>query len=233
MSKRTEVRELAYLLRVESEGTGRSARIGCVPELRLQRLQSLVGALSLNGPGVGVDVVRLRSAPQLAALRTGALRLGVVHGLAHAGIETEPLFEGESLAALLPLHHPASGRSRLGPDDFVAETLLRVPRWADTALYDELTAAIEAAGYRFRRTRDVGGADVTDLLFAVASGSGAALAPLSTLAAGGEHGAIVTAAALEPAPAMPPTALAWPSTAPAGEAAELRALARRLQRAGG
>jgi hypothetical protein len=233
MSKRTEVRELAYLLRAEREGTGRSARIGCVPELRLQRLQALVGALSLNGPGVGVDVVRLRSAPQLAALRTGALRLGVVHGSAHAGIETEPLFEGESLAALLPLHHPASGRSQLGPDDFVAETLLRLPRWADPALYDELTAAIESAGYRFRRTRDVGGADVADLLFAVASGSGVALAPLSTLAAGGEHGTIVTAVALEPAPVMPRTALAWPSTAPPGEAAELRALARRLRREGG
>ena len=232
MPTTSEVRELTYLLRAEPDHTRRRTRIGCVPELRLQQLQALVGALPLAGPGLSADAVRLRSAPQLAALRTGALRLGVVHGAAHAGIETEPLFEGEPLAALLPVHHPTSGRAPLEPDDLAAETLLRMPRWADTALYDELTASIEATGYRFRRTQDLVSADVTDLLFAVASGSGAALAPLSTLAAGGEHGTIVTATALEPAPVMAATALAWPSTAPPGEAAELRAVARSLRRGG-
>jgi len=233
MPTSSELRELTYLLRAEPEHTRHRTRIGCVPELRLQQLQALVGALPLAGPGLSADAVRLRSAPQLVALRTGALGLGVVHGAAHAGIETEPLFAGEPLTALLPLHHPATRRARLGPDDLVAETLLRVPRWADSALYDALTAAMEAAGYRFRRTRDLGGADVTDLLFAVASGSGVALAPLSTLAAGGEHGSIVTAAALESAPVMPGTALAWPSPTPPREAADLRSVARRLRRAGG
>jgi DNA-binding transcriptional LysR family regulator len=203
--------------------------IGCLPELRLQRLQALVGAVSLRLPRAAVEIVHRRSAGQLAALRAGALALGVVHGAEHEGVATEPLFDGEALAAILALHHPLAGEDMLAPEDLAGETLLCVPRWADGALHDELTAAYEEAGYGFRARRELRGADVRDLLFAVASGWGITLAPAAVVTAGGEYSDLVVTRPLEGAPTSPGSFLAWRDER--GEPPlDARELARALRR---
>ena len=205
-------------------------RLGCVPELRLQQLQSVLGALFLQLPEISTEVVHRRSPRQLRWLRTGALDLGVVYAGEQPELEIERLYRGEALAAILPLGHPLAVRETLHPGDFEGATLLRFPRWADPVLHDELALRVARAGYRFAGWRELGGADARDLTLAVAEGDGIALAPPSILQAAGEYGTPATSHRLEPAPTMPDTVLAWPRVPPA-DLPQAHAIARDLARA--
>jgi DNA-binding transcriptional LysR family regulator len=91
--------------------------------------------------------------------------------------------------------------------------LVSPSRRADPLLHDALGAAIDALGYRFRSQLEVGGAEPRDLLPAVAQNLGVAFAPASLTQSPGTSGA-VTGRALDPAPAMPDTVVAWCAQAP-------------------
>lgn len=205
-----------------------TVRIGCVPDLRLQRLQSFLGGLYASVPELEVEVSHLRSAEQLIRLRGGALDLGLVHTAgAQGAIETTAVFQGERLAAFLPPGHRLSGKTPLTPTDLADEVLVVAPRLADPNLQDELMARLTSARYRFREVCETSGADIRDVLFAVAEGHGVGLGPAPTAEILGELGKVVTRHALDPAPSMPDTLVAW--TVGAGpELAELIAAARRL-----
>jgi DNA-binding transcriptional LysR family regulator len=83
-------------------GGGSTLRIGCVPQLPMSRLHRFLAALRENTRDHDAEVTHLPSLDQVRRLQRGELDLGIFH---HAGppgdIETEPLFAGEPLVALL------------------------------------------------------------------------------------------------------------------------------------
>ena len=205
-------------------------RIGCGPDIALQQLQAFIGALQCVEPRRAVEVTHLHGPQQLARLRSGELDLALLHlARDEAGIAAEPLFVGERLAALLPPGHRLASSERLGPGDFADELLIVRPRVVDPALHDRVVASIGDAGYRFRDVREASGGDLRDLLFAVATGSGVALAPPSSLGAAGDVGTIVTRCALDPAPRLPDVAMARRDERPES-AGHVGAVARELAR---
>jgi DNA-binding transcriptional LysR family regulator len=214
------------------DGPGEVLRTGCIPELALQRLQSLVGALYAFDPNLELQVLRLRSSRQLARLAAGELDLGIIHGSRIGpGIEVEPLFRGEPLTVILPAGHPLAGRPVTNAEDLRGEILLTFPRTADPALHDELADLVSGAGLRFRGVRAYGDEDPRDVLLAVAEGRGITLAPLSTLGIDGEVADVLERVALSPLLRMPDTLLAWRSEPPAAVARVIgaaRAAAREL-----
>ena len=107
-------------------------RIGCIAELPLQRLQAFLGALYTRHPGVGAELTHLAAMEQLEALRAGELHLAVIHhDRGEDGIEMEPLFHGERLAAFLPVDHHLADGPAIAPGDVGEEVLLVFRRRAD------------------------------------------------------------------------------------------------------
>jgi DNA-binding transcriptional LysR family regulator len=205
-------------------GAGSALRIGCVPDLPIERLLAFLGALEERLPASRQQVRHLTGHEQVRQLRSGELDLAVLHGGGTLpGIESEPLFPGEPVAAFLARGHPLADRSTLGPSDLEDETLVVIPRTANPAFRDQWLVRIDAAGYRFPSVHEAGGPFARDLLLAVASGAGVAFGAFS-LSDVTEVGAIVVRRALDPPVSMPETVAAWPADAPRRLRADLEAV---------
>ena len=182
-------------------------RVGSAPDVALQRLQSFLGALLNRDAHLRAWVAHLRSADQLARLRSGDLELGLIHhGHVESDIATAAVFRGERMVAVLPIGHRLAAADAIGPEDFERETLLVAPRDADPALHDRV---VSLHGHRFQTVHETIGTDVRDLLLAVGDGFGIALGPASMLASIGELSRVVTTSLLEPPSYLPETLLAW------------------------
>jgi hypothetical protein len=203
-------------------------RVGFVPDLGLQHLQSLLGALYVREPHLRAQVTHLCTAEQLARLHVGGLDLAVVHDAGDVpGIERVPVFKGAPLAAYMPVGRHATG-SVLRARSLDGEVLLLGERAADPDVHDRLLERIVAAGYSFKHVEEAGGADLRDLLFAAAEGNGVALAQAAALDVVGGADRIVTRHALDPAIFMPDTMLAWPAEPPPHVVAHARVVAPLL-----
>jgi DNA-binding transcriptional LysR family regulator len=194
-------------------------RVGCVPNLPIQRLLRFLRALQEIGDDSAPHIAHLIAGEQVKRLRNGELDLGIVH---HAEeydeLELAPLFEGEPLAALLPPGHRLAEADSLSPKDLENESLVFFPRAGNAALHDGMLTLIERAGYSVASIREAGGMDARDLLIAVASGLGIGIGTYSIKEVS-EAGSLVVRRMLDPPVAMPETMLAWRKNAP-----------RRLQR---
>ena len=175
-------------------GAGAPLRVGCIPDLPIERLLRFLGALREENAALEVRVAHLPPHDQLALLRGGQLEIGVVHHAEdYEDIEQELLFEGEPLVAYLPPEHPLtanpplSGRSRF-------RGIVMFPRVANEALYDRLLALLKSHGYRFATVREAGGMYVRDLILAVVGGLGVAVGA-SSLKEVAEAGSIVVSRA--------------------------------------
>jgi hypothetical protein len=189
---------------------GATLRIGCIPELALQQVQSFVGALYASDPHLETELRHLPSAAQVRALQSGLLDLGLLYGTGDLdGIEAVPIFPGERIAAIVPIGHRLAQRAVLTPGDLRQEELLTVPRRIDPEVHDALIARVQDAGHEFRRVRECGGGDPRDVLMAVAHGNGVALVPAPLLDTVGELATIVTPCPTDPPVRMPATVLAW------------------------
>jgi LysR substrate binding domain len=206
--------------------------IGCVPDLPLQRLQSFLGLLYLREHPLRARVTHLRSAEQLRRLRAGDLQLALIHDTGEEEeIETEPVFPGEPLAAFVPHGHRFTAGQEVGLEDLRREVLVLFPRRADPGLHDWLLATLEFDGGGIH---EPGGADIRDLLFAVADGNGVTVGPRSTPGLVGELGGAIEARPLAPPQRMPDTVLAWAASGPQRHPhvlAAAREVARVLRRA--
>ncbi|MEA2247599.1 MAG: hypothetical protein QOH46_2128 [Solirubrobacteraceae bacterium] len=213
---------------------GVKLRMGCAPDVPLQRLQAFLGLLYERAFELDVEVTHLPTAEQLRRLRDGDLDLGLVHDSGPAdGVETQRAYRGEPLTPVVSLGHRVTARASVRLEDLAGEVLLVVPRRDEPGLHDRIVAVATSDGRPFREIREAPGADVRDLLFAVASGQGVALVPRSMPASLGALGDAVIARPLAPAGFMPDTVLAWPASVPLeldGPHAAARDVARALYR---
>jgi DNA-binding transcriptional LysR family regulator len=188
--------------------------MACAPDVPLQRLQSFLGLLYERHPELEPEVVYLPTAEQLERLACGELDLGVGHEVGPAGgVEAQRLFAGEELAAVVSFAHPVTSRETARLEDLAGDLLIVPPQWSEPGPYDRAVALAMSDGARFRDILEAPGPDVRDLVFAVASGRGVAVAPRSALRAVGDLGADVVARPLSPTTWMPHTCLAWPVSA--------------------
>jgi DNA-binding transcriptional LysR family regulator len=202
--------------KTRSAGNGHvGPRIGCVTHLPTDQLHCFLDAVHRRDPTVRSQVVHMWVLELLARLRSGELGLGLlwfVQGFGFEGIETEPLFEGTDMVALLPDQHPATVKERVGPDDLADESLVLFPRSVNAPLYDWLVERAAEAGYRFRDVHEVGGGDPRDMLLGVAEEAGVALVPV--VWEDGWARGIVTRRPLEVPVSMPPIVLGWLADTP-------------------
>jgi DNA-binding transcriptional LysR family regulator len=211
-------------------GAGAPLRVGCIPDLPIERLLQFLDALREENAALEVRVAHLPPLDQLALLRDGQLEIGVVHHAEdYEDIEQELLFEGEPLVAYLPPQHPLTDKPILSPADLESEALVMFPRAANGALYDRLLGLLDAHGYRFATVREAGGMYVRDLILAVVAGLGVAVGA-SSLKDVAEAGSIVVRRGLDPQPAMPGTVLAWHAEPPRQLAVTLAAVREVAQR---
>jgi hypothetical protein len=205
-------------------------RIGCAPDMPLQRLQAFLGVLHAHR---GALTPRVRFAPtalQLQQLRLGRLDLGMVHDPGEVpGARTEPLYRGEPLDVVVSLAHRVAARPAARLADLAGDVLLVPPRRVEPGLHAQVSALAAGDGAAFLEVREPPGPDVRDLLFAVASGHGVGLVPRSTSRAAGELGDAVAARPLDSQAQMPDTLLACPARG-AAELDGLYATAREVAR---
>jgi DNA-binding transcriptional LysR family regulator len=209
-------------------------RIGCVPELPIQRLLQFLASLQERARDATAQVTHLASVEQLQHLRAGGLDLAIFHESEdYPDVETEPLFPGEPLMILLPHGHRLVDRSVVRSDDLSDEALVTYPRVVNPSLYDRVLALFDDRGYRFSTIRETDGSNPRDLMLAVASGSGVALVPTSITELS-ETGGIAVRRPIDPPLAMPDTVVAWPvdpPRLPPPLVKTVRDLARELRKA--
>ena len=205
-------------------------RVGCAPDLPLQRLQGFLGLLSTRHVELDVDVVHLPSGTQIARLHEGDLDLGLVHETGWAdGVPTERAYRGEAMATVVSLAHRITTRATPQLADLAGDVLLVVPDRAEPGVHARVVELAESSGARFHAIREAPGADPRDLLFAVASGGGVAFAPISAVPAAGPLGDAVTTRSVGPVHRMPNTCVAFrPDSSP--ELSEVCASAREVAR---
>ena len=190
-------------------------RIGCAPDVPVQRLQAFLGLLYQRLPDLAVDVSHLPSAEQVARIHAGDLDVALVHDPRPDGrIEAMPIHRGDVLHAFVALSHRLAGHDVAGMEDLAGEVLLMVPRRAEPGVHARTSELLGPAGHPFRAVREAPGGDPRDRLFAAADGRGVALAPHSALRAVGDIGDAVAVRRLRPAKPMPPTLVAWSTDAP-------------------
>jgi DNA-binding transcriptional LysR family regulator len=189
-------------------------RIGCVPELPIQRLLQFLASLQSRTPDATAQVTHLASAQQLQHLRAGGLDLAIFHDSEdYPDLEKEPLFPGEPLMILLPPDHRLVDRPVVRSNDLSDDALVTYPRVVNPFLYDRVLALFDDQGYRFRTVRETEGSNPRDLMLAVASGSGVALVPASVTELS-ETGGIAVRRPIDPPMTMPDTVVAWPVNPP-------------------
>jgi DNA-binding transcriptional LysR family regulator len=212
-------------------GGASAFRIASLPHLPIELLLSFLDALNDRNLAYRPHVTHLPSLEQVRRLRAGELELGVFHDPGETeGLEQEPLFPGELLAAFLAEGHPLAERSILGPEDFRDEVLI-VSHEVNPALHDRWLGLIEQAGYRFRSMYDAGGMDGRDVILAVAEGLGTGLEPFSLAEVAGAGGLVVRRR-IDPPIRMPDTVVAWRADPPPQlrkVLADVRTVARRLR----
>ena len=209
-------------------------RIGCVPELPIQRLLQFLASLQERARDATAQVTHLASTEQLQHLRAGDLDLAIFHESEdYSDVEMEPLFPGEPLMILLPPGHRLVDRSVVRSDDLSDEALVTYPRVVNPSLYDHVLALFDDRGYQFSTIRETDGSNPRDLMLAVASGAGVALVPTSITELS-ETGGIAVRRPIDPPLAMPDTVVAWPvhpRRLPSPLVETVRDVARGLRRA--
>jgi LysR family transcriptional regulator, benzoate and cis,cis-muconate-responsive activator of ben and cat genes len=207
-------------------------RLGCIPELPLQRLLSFLGALYEQEPGLQADVEHLHAADQVRRLHHGEIDLGIVHGANDDALEAETVFPGEPLTVFLPIGHDLGSQPAVTLDNLAPEPLLVPPQATDPVLHDWLVSLAGRNGYGLGKVRETGTGHARDVLLAVADGRGFALGPRSTLRAVGEMDTVLVGRPLEPAVLLPDTVAVWRANPPPEQGAvvaAVRAATRRLR----
>jgi DNA-binding transcriptional LysR family regulator len=215
-------------------GDGSALRVGCVPQISMERLQRFLATLQQRDPSLRASVTHSFPADQVASLRNMELDVGIFRYEGYEGIGTEPLFAGEPLMAYLAAGHPLAEKPVLGPDDLANENLIGLPLEAATDECTSLRTQLHDLGYRFASVQEPRGLDPRDLMMDVAEGRGVLLAT-SSMAETTRATAVVARRPMEPTIPLPDVVVAWRTDPPdhlRTIVALVRQVARELRHAG-
>jgi DNA-binding transcriptional LysR family regulator len=195
-------------------GASSTVRVGSLPSVGLDKLQRFLRALSSREPNLRTEVTQLSSMEQVRRLGSHELDIGLLHlAVPYAGIQTEPLFEGEDVAALIPTDHPLASKPALEPPDVRGEVLVVLSRTLNPALYDWWVSTIEQAGFRFGDVYEVQSNDPRDVVVAVANGNGISLGTAAYVAVA-QASEIVACRPLAAPVTGPEIGVAWKGNGP-------------------
>jgi DNA-binding transcriptional LysR family regulator len=184
-------------------------RVGCVPHLPLPRLQAFLAALNAHEPRARPRVTHLPGSEQIEQIHAGALDLGIFDDVGEvAGVNSEPLFEGEPICAFVPPGHALAEKTRIGPADLRDEVLVTPPREGDPVLHDRVMEILEQAGFAYAGIREASSRNGRDIMLAVAGGLGLGIGPAS-YASASATAVLVTPRQLSPSIQWPDTVIAW------------------------
>jgi DNA-binding transcriptional LysR family regulator len=213
-------------------GLGNALRAGCMPSIPLERLGVFLEALEGSESTQHPQVTHLDSDEQVSRLLSGTLDVGIFHDVGTlAGLEVQPLFAGEPLAAFLPKEHPLAKSRAIAPDDLRGEVLVMYPRDRNQPLYDRMLTILDEAGFGFAGIEEANGTNARDLILAAADGLGVGIGPVSLAAISGA-GTMVCSRPLEPPATMPDTVIAWREDPPrhlGAVLADVRDIARDIR----
>jgi len=215
-------------------GATGALRIGCVPDLSVNRLLRFLTAVHHANPSMEAQVANLPGLEQVRRLRRGELDLGIVYeGTPVDGLEVEPLFPGEQMVLFLKREHPLTGKRVITPPDLRQETLMVGPRVINPAVFDRWMTEASELGYEWSALTEAGGNTVRDLFLAMADSDAVALSKPSAQEDPTAQALELEARPLDPPLRLPPTNLAWlvDSTRPlAGVIEAARKIGRELRR---
>jgi DNA-binding transcriptional LysR family regulator len=195
-------------------GDAAALRVGCVPQLPMERLQRFLTVLKGRDPSVEASVTHGSPDDQVASLVNMELDIGIFRDDQPEGIETEPLFAGEPLMAYLPTGHRLAAKTVLGPADLANERLIGMQSQNACDQCARLRVQMEDWGYSFESMHEPASLDPRDLMLSVARGDGVLLGPRS-LAETTSATAVVVRRPMEPALALPDVVVAWRADPPA------------------
>lgn len=194
-------------------GGGSNLRIGCTPYLPIELLVHFLARLQEHHPLLRPRVAHMVADEQIRRLQRGELDLGIFPGAGDVTeLLTEPLFEGEPVAAFLNLDHPLARKAALSPADLADQTLVSFWHAANPALAAWLDEELRRLGCRPQELHEPG-TDVRDWILAVAAGAGIALLESSARDVA-DAGTLIVRRPLDPPIQMPDTVLAWHSRQP-------------------
>jgi DNA-binding transcriptional LysR family regulator len=194
----------------EAGGATAVVRVGCVPDLSVDRLLRFTAEVQKADPSVELQVADLSGLEQTKRLRRGELDLGIFYeGTDIKGLETEPLFQGESMAAYFRSDHRLASKRVLTPADLRAETLIVGPRSASPAVFDRWMADARELGYEWKAFVEAGGGTIRDLFLALVESGGVTFAKTSAKEDPTARVLELEARALDPPLWLPSTQLAW------------------------
>jgi len=119
----------------------------------------------------------LTTTQQLAALRTGQIRVGLLRPpISDGNIETE-IVAREPWVMALPTSHPLHGRSRVTLRQFAADPFIGTPRALGPGLHDQALSLCLQSGFSPRVVQEA--IQMATIVSLVAAGVGVALVPSS------------------------------------------------------
>ncbi|MEV4256066.1 LysR family transcriptional regulator [Spirillospora sp. NPDC049652] len=161
-------------------GSGRAGRlrIGFAGSLALTVLPGLLRTFRERFPAVRLDIREMTTTPQLAALRDGAIDVGLLREppehdteLAFRTVLTEPF------VAVLPSAHPLAAQRSVRVEQLADSPFILLPRAVGPSLHDQITGLCAAAGFTPRVTQHA--VEWQTVCALVETGLGVSLAPQS------------------------------------------------------
>lgn len=153
-------------------------------------LPDLLATLGRRYPAVDVDMVELRTGPQLAALADGRLDVAMVYGRpAGTGLSARLLLR-VPLVAVVGTDHRWARRERVPFGDLATEPCVLFRRAQSSAMYDAIQSAARTSGIRLTVTEEVDDPGATAILVAAKPLVGFASALRGRLAAGARTAAV-------------------------------------------
>lgn len=151
--------------------------IGFVPTTLYTVLPGLIRRFRAARPDVDIGLSELTSLQQVAALKAGRIDVGFGRLLLQSPEVVCEVVHDETLAAVLPLGHPLSGRGAVSLAELLGEGLILYPARPRPSYADQVIEIFKSRGMMPTVAFEVN--EMQTALGLVASGAGVTLVPVS------------------------------------------------------
>lgn len=155
--KARELLSLGHQLETQARGVAAGSlgwlSIGFTRSTIFSILPEAVHAMQAAYPAVRIDLQEILTEDQPAALRSGAIHLGIARTLGPHVREPDlhyiPLFE-DPLVVALPVHHALASRAQVSAAELQAHSYVSYPRAANAHFTRQVLTCLEQAGARLQ-----------------------------------------------------------------------------------